>query len=93
MFKIKSSFDKTIKIWDLDQRESVETIGKQDDVIWTAKYSHDGQHLASGLKKFLNYCLIIIFFIILFFTYIKVEKAAHLKFTALFNINKFNFLR
>ncbi len=47
-FFVSCSFDKTIKIWDLESKALIETINYHEENVWSVKFSADGKYLASG---------------------------------------------
>jgi len=46
--KKSSSYDNTIKIWDLDQKKPIKVIQEHSDNIWSAKFSPNGKLIVSG---------------------------------------------
>lgn len=51
MVKFKSSYDKSIKIWDIDKKDYIDNITNHEENIWTVKYSLKGKTIASGKLK------------------------------------------
>eukprot|EP01017_Pseudomicrothorax_dubius_P011623 TRINITY_DN1438_c0_g1_i1.p1 TRINITY_DN1438_c0_g1~~TRINITY_DN1438_c0_g1_i1.p1 ORF type:complete len:325 (+),score=83.87 TRINITY_DN1438_c0_g1_i1:42-977(+) len=47
---ITASFDQTIRVWDIDSKQSIHTIPCSDN-IWSAKYSNDGRTIAAGAEN------------------------------------------
>ena len=48
---VTCSYDKQIKIWDLDKKTAVETINYHIDNIWVVKFSPNGKYIASGSEN------------------------------------------
>lgn len=42
-----SSSDKTIKIWDVNAKQCVQTFDHHKERVWGVKYNHNGTQLAS----------------------------------------------
>jgi len=47
-FFFESSYDKTIKLWDLEKKEHIDNINYHEDNIWAVKYSMSGKSIISG---------------------------------------------
>eukprot|EP00828_Plagiopyla_frontata_P028544 TRINITY_DN3690_c0_g1_i10.p2 TRINITY_DN3690_c0_g1~~TRINITY_DN3690_c0_g1_i10.p2 ORF type:complete len:109 (+),score=31.73 TRINITY_DN3690_c0_g1_i10:98-424(+) len=48
---VSCSYDKTIKFWDLNQKQCVQTIADNLENIWAVKYSQNGKTVGSGAEN------------------------------------------
>ena len=48
---VTCSYDKSIKIWDLEKKSAVESINYHLDNVWVVKYSPNGDYIASGSEN------------------------------------------
>lgn len=45
---ITASYDKTIKVWDLNSKSCTDTIRYHNDNIWSAKFNYNSKIIGSG---------------------------------------------
>lgn len=45
------SYDKSIKLWDLNSKSCIDTINYHQDNVWVSKFSHDSKIIASGSEN------------------------------------------
>ena len=52
---ITASYDKTIKVWDLNSKSCIDTLRYHNDNIWSAKFNYNSKIIGSGKFYFFNY--------------------------------------
>ena len=50
-FFVTCSYDKQIKIWDLEKKSAVENINFHLDNVWVVKFSPNGKQIASASEN------------------------------------------